>query len=309
MALMRERAGGTRLGAAACAIALVALAVPAAAVATPPLLSKDRSQARIDSSYGSGHFGSWQVDQFNLPVFRYTLDEATDPRANQPEIYRRTDTTDAWHQVGNDHLHANAYNHGYLELWSQDRLNQWANRYDAANRHYAGGYGYLNVDGKVISTLYADRAEGSTFDRDFGVGYYRKHVAAEGVEVDEQTFAPFGDDPLLVDQVTIKNTTAAAKQVSWFEYWDVNPHNQATQHDIGLGAPAYDKDSRTLSVQQVTAAEGDTKPLSIFAAALAGPVDGVGTSVDSFFGSGIRAAPAAVAADKLGGELALPSPP
>jgi hypothetical protein len=296
--------GGTGL-LAAVAILLTA-AVPASAA--PPLLSKDRSPVRIDSSYGNGHFGSWQVDEFGLPTFRYSLDEATDPRAKQPEIYRRTDTTDAWHQVGNDHLHANAYNHGYLELWSQDRLMQWANRYDAANRHYAGGYGYLNVDGKVISTLYADRPQGSTFERDFGVGYFRKRLSAEGLAVDQHTFAPYGDDPLLVDEVTIRNTTSAAKKVSWFEYWDVNPYNQSTQHQIGLAQPAYDKASRTLSVQQVTAPDGDTNPLSIFAAALSGPVDGFDTSAGTFFGAGTRAAPTAAALDKLAGTIAAPSP-
>src|SRR4051812_50182368 len=270
MALMFGRVLIIVLAATAC------LVVAGPAAAAPALLSHDRSPVRIDSSYGNGHFGSWLSDEFRLPVFRYTLDEATDPRAKQPEIYRRADTTDAWHQVGNDHLHANAYNHGYLELWSQDRLMQWANRHDPSNRHYAGGYGYLNVDGKVISTLYADRPAGSEFTRDFGVGYYRKRLAAEGVAVDQRTFAPFGDDPLLLDEVTITNTSSAAKKVSWYEYWDVNPFNQATgsQHDIGLQQPAYDAGSRTLSVQQLTAPDGDTKPLSIFAAALRGPEDG-----------------------------------
>src|SRR4051812_29261152 len=257
MTSMRGWGLGIVMAALACALPTVADA------AGPPRLSKDDSPVRIDSSYGNGHFGSWLTDEFGLPVFRYSLDEAADPRAKQPEIYRRTDTTDAWHQVGNDHLHANAYNHGYLELWSQDRLMQWANRYDAANRHYAGGYGYLNVGGKVVSTLYADRPQGSTPERDFGVGYYRKRVAAEGVTVDQHTFAPYGDDPLLVDEVRIENTTGAPKKVSWFEYWDVNPYNQATgsQHNIGLGRPAYDEGSHTLSVEQVTAADGDTKPL------------------------------------------------
>src|SRR4051812_23220297 len=299
-----------RRGGTALALMIAAFAAAAApASAAPPRLSKDHSPVRIDSSYGNGHFGSWQVDEFGLPTFRYELDEAKDPRAKQPEIYRRADTTDAWHQVGNDHLQANAYNHGYLELWSQDRLMQWANRYDPSNRHYAGGYGYLNVGGKVISTLYADRPQGSEFTRDFGVGYYRKRVAAEGVSVDQHTFAPFGDDPLLLDEVTITNTSASAKKVSWFEYWDVDPYNQATgfQKNIGLGLPAYDAGARTLSVRQVTAPDGDTKPLSIFAATLSGPTDGFETSLGAFFGAGTRAAPTEVSADKLTGTIAPPS--
>src|SRR3954467_2728159 len=310
--------GGRKLGlgagrrAALVAACLLCLAGGGgSASAAPPPLSKDPSPVRIDSSYGNGHFGSWLSDEFRLPVFRSTLDEATDPRSKQPEIYRRADTTDAWHQVGNDHLHANAYNHGYLELWSQDRLMQWANRYDPSNRHYAGGYGYLNVDGKVISTLYADRPKGSEFTRDFGVGYYRKRLAAEGVAVDQRTFAPFGDDPLLLDEVTITNTSSAPKKVSWFEYWDVDPYNQATgfQKNIGLGLPAYDKDARTLSVQQVTAPDGDTKPLSIFAAALNGPDGGFETSIGSFFGAGTRAEPTAVKAGKALAPIPPPAPP
>ena len=294
--------------AAGCLGLILSIAAPAAAA--PPRLSQNHSHAHIDSTFGSGNFGVWQMDQFGLPVFRYDVDEATDPKAVQPEIYRRTDTTDAWHQVGNDHLQANAYNHGYVELWSQDRLMQWANRYDAANKHYAGGYGYLNVDGKVVSTLYADRPKDRTFDRQFGVGYYRKHVATEGVDVDQRTFAPFGDDPLLLDEVTIKNTSSSMKKVSWFEYWDVNPFNQATgfQKNIGLAQPAYDEGTKTLSVQQVAAADGDDDPLSIFAAALQGPTDGFDTSVTAFFGAGTRAAPTAVTADKLTNTIALPSP-
>src|SRR3954467_1869475 len=86
--------GGT-FGVAAVVLCLVA--VGPAAAAAPPGMPKDRAPVRIDSSYGNGHFGSWQVDEFGLPTFRYALDEATDPRARQPEIYRRTDTTDAWH--------------------------------------------------------------------------------------------------------------------------------------------------------------------------------------------------------------------
>ena len=36
---------------------------------------------------------------------------------------------------------ANAYNHGYTQLWSQDRVYQWVNRYSAAQRQFAGGFG------------------------------------------------------------------------------------------------------------------------------------------------------------------------
>src|SRR4051794_1359291 len=95
-------------------------------------------------AYGSGIFGTWKTDQFGLPSYRYTLDQQHDPRAGQPEVNGRTD---AWHQVGNDQHHAFASNDGYVQLWSQARSYQWANMYDPANNHYAGGFGYLRDSG------------------------------------------------------------------------------------------------------------------------------------------------------------------
>ena len=52
-------------------------------------------------------------------------------------------------QVGNDNIKGMAFNDGYTQLWSQERLAQWANMSDAEHEHYAGGYGYLNVGGRV----------------------------------------------------------------------------------------------------------------------------------------------------------------
>jgi hypothetical protein len=284
-----------------------ATATANASAAAPPRLSQDHSPADVASGYGNGHFGAWSVDEFGLPSYRYAIDEATDPRAAQPE---NSGSTLAQHQVGNDHLMANAYNDGFVQLWSQDRLSQWANLYQPANQHYSGGYGYLKVGGTVLSTLYADRPLGAAFERDFGVGYYRKRLSAAGVDITQNTLAPFGDDPLLVDQVTIRNTTSAPLNASWFEYWDVNPYDQApnARGTIGLAAPAYDAASRTLSVAQVTAPEGDTSPLSIFAAALNGSDGGHETSITQFFGTGSRAAPAEVAGDSLSGSIAAPRP-
>ncbi|MGH9028654.1 MAG: hypothetical protein ACRDV4_03455, partial [Acidimicrobiales bacterium] len=73
----------------------------------------------IASTYGSGDFGRWTVDRFGLPAYRYTADEQTDPIARQAEL---AGDTSAWSQVGNDRVKADAFNHGYTELWSQDRL-------------------------------------------------------------------------------------------------------------------------------------------------------------------------------------------
>ncbi|HEV3230434.1 MAG TPA: hypothetical protein VGY97_13240 [Solirubrobacteraceae bacterium] len=277
-------------------------------VTAPPALSADQSPADIASTRGSGVFGQWTVDGFGMPAYRYQVDETRDPRAAQPEL---AGATRAQHQVGNDHIVAAAFNDGYTQLWSQDRLSQWANLYQPSNQHYAGGYGYLNVDGKVASTLYLDRPAGAPFQRDFGVGYYRKQLTFAGVDVTQTVYAPFGDDPVLLDDVTLRNTTTAAKKVSWFEYWDVNPFDQAIvgNQTRGLMAPTWDAASRTLAVAQFGNDYRDTAQLSIFAAALSGPVDGYETSLTPFFGSGGRAAPTEVTADHLSGTIAPANPP
>jgi hypothetical protein len=126
-------------GAAVAAVAAAALGAAAQTAAAPPgLLSDQPAAERIDSSRGSGSFGRWRVDSFGLPAYEYRLDQQTDPRADQPEL----DGIDAnWSQLGNDAIVANAYNHGYAQLWSSARLYQWVNRYDADARHYAGGFG------------------------------------------------------------------------------------------------------------------------------------------------------------------------
>jgi hypothetical protein len=271
----------------------IGVAVPAAAA--PPRLSGDHAGSNISSTYGSGAFGRWFVDRFRLPAYRYAVNEDTTPYARQPELNGRTD---AWHQLGNDHIVANAYNHGYVQLWSQDRRYQWANQFQPDRNHLAGGYGYLNVGGHVISTLHSDIPAGASQQREFGAGYARRVTSADGVTADEYVYAPFGDDPVLLHDVTIKNTGSSPKDVSWFEFWDVNPVQQGTKATIATGPPSYDAGRRLLSVAQLPNNE-DTDPLTIYGAALNGPDGGYTTSPLTFFGAGDRAAPSAVAADAL----------
>ena len=289
------------------AMALALGGASAAQAAGPASLSADGAPAAVDSSYGSGDFGHWIVDQFNLPAFRYVINELRSQMASQPEV---AGATRAQHQVGNDNIKGMAWNDGYTELWSQARLSQWANLYQASSRHYSGGYGYLNVDGHPYSTLYLDRPAHSSFTRTFGVGYYRRTLRARGIGVTETVYAPFGNDPVLLDDVTLRNRSTRTHRVSWFEYWDVNPYDQTLgfQRNVGLDAPVWHRHTRTLTAAQNTASEADTDPLSIFAAAVHGPVRGFETSLSRFFGSGSRAVPAEVKANRLSDTIAGATP-
>lgn len=278
---------------------------PATNVKAPPLLSSDSGRPDIASSYGSGHFGRWGVDEFGLPVYHYTADEMTDPHAVQPDV---GGSTSAESQIGNDNIKGMAYNDGYTMLWSQQLLSQWANFYDPSDEHYAGGYGYLDVDGHTGSTLYLDHPTGEDFQRWFGVGYVRKEITLDGLEVREDTVAPFGNDPVLLDDVTITNDSKTLKRADWFEYWDVNPYDQSQHENLGVQSPTWNGRSETLSAVQVPTARNDTTPLTSFAAALRGPVPSWDTSVSRFFGSGSRAVPAEVASNRLSETIA-PSDP
>jgi hypothetical protein len=289
------------IAAAAVAASALAFAGAASAAVAPAALSIEKSAPDISSTYGDGAFGHWAVGAHRLPAYEYETDELTDPIAQQPEL---SGSVDAWSQIGNDHIVADASNHGYTQLWSQDRLYQWTNYYDAAHSHYAGGFGYLNLEGKVISTLYDDRPAGASSTRVFGVGYYEKRTKIKGLSESDRVYAPYGDDSLLLHDVTIKNASKQPLSGSYFEYWDVNPMIQGvTQLPRGYEAPVWDRASETLSVAQLPD-DIDTRPLTVFASALGTPVSAYDTDTSAFFGSGSRAVPAAVAAGQLGDSTA-----
>ena len=302
-------------------------------------VSRHHSPADIDSSYGSGVFGAWQADDAKLPGYLYTIDEETDPRAQQPELDGKTD---AQHQLGNDRAKAFAYNHGYTQFWSQDRSYQWANHYDAGSQHWAGGYGYLRTQNGIISTLYDDRPAGAATRRYFGTGYYGKQTQSGGFTIAENVYAPWGNDPILLHDVTITNNTRATQAVSWFEYWDVNPLGETFANynltapspgntltgiiqgngpfsvqtliaQRGFGPASYDAADRVLKVQQLPYLTDDLDTLSIYAAALQAPDGGYETSLPRFFGpqTGLhgRATPLEVVADTVSNTLTGLSPP
>ena len=302
---MRTPWGGLGRGIAATAAIAAALGfAPAAEAAGPPPLSAEPAPAVADSTAGSGAFGRWGLDRFGLPLYRYTLDQDTDPRGVLPEIGRR----DNWSQLGNDAIVADAFNHGYTQLWSQARLPQWANRHDAASRHYAGGFGYLRgADGTITSTLWSDRAPGSRFRRWFGVGYARKSLRAGPIAIRETTTAPWGDDPALVHEIRLTNTTGRPQLATWWEYWDVNPYDELANANRGVESPAFDDARDTLTARQQPN-ELDDDPLTIFLASAGAEVQGFEADTESFFGAGDRARPAAVADDTADGAIAPASP-
>ena len=173
-------------------------------------------------AFGSGYFGEWIEDEFGLPAYRYTCNHIEDPKAITPmgEIY--LSKTEHVHQVGNDRLVAVASNFGHIQVRQDEGSPKYLNEFDPKHGQYAGGFGYL-IDGeKIISTYY--NGQEPSFERIFGIGYYRKIVESYDLKVDQAVFAPFGDDPLLISQVTIQNNRSEPADLRWIEYWGCKQH-------------------------------------------------------------------------------------
>ena len=168
-------------------------------------------------TYGSGHFGNWGKDPHGLPSYRYTCDQITDPKAVQPVDKAWRSPTDHFHQVGNNRLVAVVSNYGHVQVRQDEGSPKFLNDYCPEEDRYGAGLGFL-VDGDmVLSTYYTGKAE--SFERIFGMGYFRKRVSNHEYAVDQVIFAPYGDDPVLISQVTITNRTSRAVMPRWLEYW------------------------------------------------------------------------------------------
>ncbi|MBK7972979.1 MAG: hypothetical protein IPK07_06755 [Deltaproteobacteria bacterium] len=180
----------------------------------PPLVETDR---------GSGIFGRWLLDADGLPAYEYTLDQHADERARFPDS-RGRDRRDHVFNFGNDRLNALGGNDGTVEIVAAARAPAHLNRFDPEHGHYAGGFGYLNDGSETWSTAYRFRPSDARTRRVFGVGYFETELAHRDVVSTRRVFAPAGDEPLVVSEVTLRNDGAAPVTLTHDELWDVNLH-------------------------------------------------------------------------------------
>ncbi len=167
--------------------------------------------------FGSGYFGEWVEDEFGLPAYRYTCDQINDPKAVTPMNETWRSNTEHLHQVGNDRLVAVASNYGHIQVRQDEGSPKYLNEYYPERGQYAGGFGYLTDGINHLSTYYPGNAD--SFERIFGIGYFRKKVIGHGYTVNQNIFAPFGDDPVLISQVKITNNRDEPVDLRWIEYW------------------------------------------------------------------------------------------
>lgn len=174
--------------------------------------------ASADSSFGSGNFGTWEIDEFGAPVYRYTCNQLTDPIAITRVNPDWISPTNHMHQIGNDRLVGVVSNYGYVQVRQDEGSPKFLNDFAPDKGMYGGGVGFLTDGEYSFSTMFPGNAE--SYDRYFGTGYYRKEVSGHGYTANQVIFAPFGDDPIVISQVTITNNNSGPANIKWIEYWD-----------------------------------------------------------------------------------------
>src|SRR6476646_10311971 len=197
--------------------ALTAAALKAKPTAWVLAQQQTGTPASAGKAYGSGYFGNWIDDEFGLPAFQYTCDQVTDPKALTQVNPGVLTSTEHIHQVGNDRIVAIASNYGHVRVRQDEGAPKFLNDYAPERGWFAGGFGYLTDGNVTLSSYYPGNAK--VFDRTFGTGYFRKKVAGAAWAVNHVIFAPFGDDPVLLSQVTVTTSGNAEANLRWTEYW------------------------------------------------------------------------------------------
>ena len=173
--------------------------------------------SHLSKSYGSGDFGEWTTDAYELPCFHYTCNQTEDPLAAVPVEVAWRAPTDHTHQVGNDRILAAASNYGYVQVRQDEGGPKFLNDYHPESGLFGAGIGYLTDGEEILGTYYP--GTGTSFERFFGMGYLRKQVTGKNFSVDQTIYAPFGDDPVLISEVIVTSQSPKPVNLYWIEYW------------------------------------------------------------------------------------------
>lgn len=288
--------------------------VPAPETCAPPSLAAPTRF--VACSTGGGIFGAWTVDPDGLPAYDYGLDQNADERARWDNTEDQ-DRRNHWASFGNARITAMASNDGSIEVTTQDRGLTYLDKVDEAAGAFGGGFSYLDDGAATWTTAYKWRPPGARTTRRFGMGYAEATMEHREVYVAHQTYAPRGDAPFVIDEVTIENRGSSARALRHYEYWDVRrrpieidwlvsgkpfvlaPKNAATRRD-GRNAmfderATWDAEGRVLGLRRTHAAgttpearqtpsDVDYYPGDPFLATLSGEVSDVYTDDARFFG-------------------------
>lgn len=164
----------------------------------------------------SNDFGSWSYDEYGFPIFEYTLDQYKYEEKYPMSSPKFNKEKDHYSQIGNDRIIGIPSNYGYIRIRQDEGSPKFLNDYDENNNEYAGGFGYLTYGETTLSTYYHPS---STMKRFFGSGYFKKVIENDDIYIKQIIYAPFGDDPIMKDDVKITNKTKHAIDITYYEYF------------------------------------------------------------------------------------------
>ena len=130
---------------------------------------------------------------------------------------------------GNDRVNVMAVDDGYVQVYGNERGPTWMNRFDEDQRNLGGGFSYVRSAEGVFCSAYRYAPQGADTLRRFGLGYVETSTSFGGVSVRHRVYPPFGDDPLVLDELRLQNRSGGPLDVAHFEIWDVNRHQLQTQ--------------------------------------------------------------------------------
>jgi hypothetical protein len=197
------------------------------------------------------------------------------------------------------------------------------NTIQSSNYAYAGGFGYINDGAETWATAYRYAPAQAKHRRIFGMGYVESEILYRDLRVTRRTYAPPGDIPALLADVSIENRGSAPANLSYYEYWDVNVQqlrlewlrggnfaaaSDAARRALNQGFSArVTQEGDALRCRQAVVSpqpseyappedpcEIDWSPADIFLVDLAGSPDAVFTDDAAFFGAGGARQPDAI---------------
>jgi len=169
--------------------------------------------------YGNGSFGNWVLDEFNLPAYEYTCIQTLNPIAKTNTSGK--DSIDHWHQVGNDRITLTAHNGGYMQYFIADRGLEWLSYHDLEHDSMGGGICLIEHDKKIWSDLFNSKLNSKEYKRIFGCGYFKKIIKKDDIEIEHFLFPPFGDEPVVLSEILIKNNSNKTITLDVYEFWGI----------------------------------------------------------------------------------------
>ncbi|MFT3838063.1 MAG: hypothetical protein QM723_13840 [Myxococcaceae bacterium] len=191
---------------------------PAAESCTAPSLDAPATFAPCTT--GSGHFGEWFVDSDGLPAFRYRADQYEVSAASWFNTEGR-ERRDHWFALGNDRLNVLFFNDGNFEVTTQDRGESYLNKIDEPHRNFGGGFSFVDDGKELWCSAYKWRPKPSATLREQHQGWSLAQTEHAGARVTHRVFSPPGLDAVVLDDVTVTNTSGDDRALKLYEYWDV----------------------------------------------------------------------------------------